>query len=57
VLGPLVFGLTLQFAGSYRLALLFLVFFFIIGGVLLSRVNVQEGMAQVSQTRADDTVA
>lgn len=57
VLGPLVFGLTLQFAGSYRLALLFLVVFFVIGGVLLSRVNVRAGMEQVSGTRAEQTPA
>lgn len=57
VLGPLVFGLTLQFAGSYRLAILFLVIFFIVGGVLLSRVNVRAGMQQVQSTRASDTPA
>ena len=55
VLGPLVFALTLQFAGSYRLAILFLVVFFVIGGVLLSRVNMKAGMSQVAMTRAEDT--
>ena len=55
VLGPLVFALTLQFAGSYRLAILFLVVFFVIGGVLLSRVNVRQGMADVAETRAEDS--
>ncbi|MFM7211406.1 MAG: MFS transporter, partial [Actinomycetota bacterium] len=39
ILGPLLFGLTLQFLGSYRVAILALVVFFIIGGVLLARVN------------------
>ena len=47
LLGPLLFGLTLQFLGSYRVALLALVIFFIIGGVLLSRVNMRKGIADV----------
>lgn len=56
VLGPLVFGLTLQFAGSYRLAILFLAVFFVIGGVLLARVDVRAGMAQVADTSARRTL-
>lgn len=40
-LGPLVFGLGLQFAGSYRTAILALMVFFLGGIALLSRVNVQ----------------
>jgi len=47
LLGPLLFGLTLQFLGSYRVAILALVVFFIIGGVLLARVNMQQGVADV----------
>jgi len=47
ILGPLIFGLTLQFLGSYRVAILALVVFFIIGFVLLLRVNVQQGLADV----------
>jgi UMF1 family MFS transporter len=47
LLGPLIFGLTLQFLGSYRVAILALVVFFIIGGILLSRVNMQQGMRDV----------
>ena len=45
LLGPLVFAVTLQFAGSYRLGLLFLIAFFLIGGLLLARVNVAAGSA------------
>ena len=45
LLGPLVFAVTLQFAGSYRLGLLFLIAFFLIGGLLLARVNVASGSA------------
>lgn len=47
ILGPLVFAVTLQFLGSYRIAILALVVFFVIGGVLLSRVDVRKGIAAV----------
>ncbi|MFM7147717.1 MAG: MFS transporter, partial [Actinomycetales bacterium] len=47
ILGPLVFALTLQFLGSYRVAILALVVFFVIGGVLLARVDVRKGIAAV----------
>jgi len=47
ILGPLVFALTLQFLGSYRVAILALVVFFAIGGVLLARVDVRKGIAAV----------
>jgi UMF1 family MFS transporter len=45
-LGPLLFGLSLQLTQSYRIALLSLVVFFIIGLVLLSRVNVRQAIAE-----------
>ncbi len=38
-LGPLLFGLSLQFTGSYRIAILSLIIFFIVGMFLLTRVN------------------
>jgi MFS transporter, UMF1 family len=41
-LAPLLFGLALQFTGSYRAAILSLVVFFIVGLALLARVNVRE---------------
>jgi|SRR5580704_2545973 UMF1 family MFS transporter len=41
-LGPLAFGLALQFTGSYRVAILSLVVFFVAGFVLLCLVNVQK---------------
>ena len=46
ILGPLLFGLTLQFRGSYRVAILALVVFFVVGGALLLRVDVRRGMEQ-----------
>ena len=48
VLGPLIFAVTLQFMGSYRVAILALVIFFVIGGVLLARVDVRRGVVDVS---------
>ena len=41
-LGPLLFGLALQFTGSYRIAILSLVVFFLIGAALLAGVNVRQ---------------
>lgn len=40
-LAPLLFGLTLQFTGSYQLAILSLVIFFVSGLLVLSRVDVR----------------
>ena len=40
-LAPLIFGLTLQFTGSYQLAILSQVIFFVSGLGLLSKVNVR----------------
>ena len=41
-LAPLLFGLTLQFTGSYRAAILSLVVFFVAGLALLAKVNVRK---------------
>ncbi|MFT4295781.1 MAG: MFS transporter [Micropruina sp.] len=43
-LGTLSFALVFQFSHSYRLAILTLVLFFLVGGVLLSRVRMREGI-------------
>ncbi|RKT78011.1 UMF1 family MFS transporter [Terracoccus luteus] len=43
-LGTLVFGLVYQFTSSYRWAIVVLVVFFVVGGVLLSRVRMREGI-------------
>lgn len=45
-LGPLLFGLALQFTGSYRLSIVSLVVFFALGMLLLSRVNVREAIRE-----------
>ncbi len=40
---PLIFGLALQFTGSYRLAILSLIVFFVAGLAVLARVDVARG--------------
>ena len=44
IMGPFLFGLVGQLMGSSRLAIISLILFFIIGAVLLSRVNEKEGI-------------
>lgn len=46
MLGPLMFGLTLQFTGSYRLAILSLAVFFVIGMILLLTLNVKNAIEE-----------
>jgi MFS transporter, UMF1 family len=47
-LGPAFYGLTLQWTGSYRLAILSLIVFFAAGLAILSRVNVEKGQRDVA---------
>lgn len=49
-LGPLVFGLTLQNTGSYRSAIFSLVIFFVVGLVILLRVNVRRAIVAAGNT-------
>jgi UMF1 family MFS transporter len=42
--GTLVFGLVHQFTHSYRWAIIALIVFFVVGGVLLSKVRMREGI-------------
>jgi UMF1 family MFS transporter len=44
IFGPLIFGLVSQIAGGSRLSILSVIIFFIAGGILLIRVNVDEGI-------------
>ncbi len=59
IMGPFVFGLIGQIMGNSRLAIVSLVVFFIIGAVLLSRVNVDEGVrvAQTEEKSLQDAAA
>jgi UMF1 family MFS transporter len=50
-LGPLLFGLALQFTGSYRLAILSLAVFFLAGLGLLLCVDVQRAEAEATSVR------
>ncbi len=43
-LGTLTFALVFQFTQSYRLALVALAFFFVVGGLLLTQVNMRKGI-------------
>jgi UMF1 family MFS transporter len=43
-IGPLAFALAVQATGSQRLAIVTLIFFFVVGMLLLSRVNVKQAM-------------
>jgi len=45
-LGPLVFGLALQFTGSYRVAILSIVILFILGLAILTQVNVRRAIVE-----------
>ncbi len=47
-LGPLIFGLALQATGSYRIAILSLIIFFVVGLLLLLKVNVDQGVLESS---------
>ena len=49
-LGTLVFGLVHQLTDSYRWAIIALVVFFLVGGVLLSRVRMREGIVAAGNT-------
>jgi UMF1 family MFS transporter len=50
VMGPFIFGLMGQIGKSSRLGIISLIFFFLIGGLLLIRVQVDEGRSQANQT-------
>lgn len=51
-LGPLVFGLTLQFSDNYRLSLLSLAVFFLLGLALLLRVDLARGAQDAAAAEA-----
>jgi UMF1 family MFS transporter len=54
IAGPLLFGLTAAIAGTSRWSIVSLVVFFVVGGLLLSRVNEAEG---ISVAQAADAAA
>jgi len=54
VLGPLLFGLLAHITGSSRLSIVSLVIFFIVGGLILLRVNPDEGVRRARQNEAEE---
>jgi UMF1 family MFS transporter len=44
IIGPLVFGVVGQLMGSSRLSIVSLIVFFVVGALLLTRVDEQEGI-------------
>lgn len=50
-LGTLAFGLVYQLSGSYRPAILVLIVFFLVGGLLLRKVDVRAGIAEAGNTQ------
>lgn len=49
--GTLTFGLIFQFTGSYRLAIIALIAFFVVGGYLLTRVDMRRGIAEAGNVQ------
>lgn len=45
-LGTLIFGLVYQLSGSYRDAIISIVFFFVVGAILLARVDMRRGIRE-----------
>ena len=50
IAGPLLFGVVSQFAGQSRLSIVSLIVFFVVGGLLLTRVDVEEGVRVAQAT-------
>jgi UMF1 family MFS transporter len=53
VLGPLLFGVVSQLAGESRLSILSLIAFFVVGGLILTQVDVAEGKRVALQEDAE----
>jgi UMF1 family MFS transporter len=52
IFGPLLFGLVSQIAGASRLSILSVIVFFVVGGLLLTRVDEEEGRRVARQEDA-----
>ncbi len=52
IAGPFVFGLVGQMMGHSRLSIVSLIIFFVIGAILLTRVNVEEGISVAQKEEA-----
>lgn len=56
IAGPLLFGIVSQLAGASRLSIVALIIFFIVGGIILTRVDVEEG-ARVAREKEAEALA
>jgi UMF1 family MFS transporter len=52
ILGPLLFGIVSQIAGGSRLSIISLIVFFVVGGLILTQVDVEEGVRVARQEDA-----
>lgn len=50
--GTLLFGVVFQLTGSYRPSILALIVFFVLGGLVLTRLDVERGIAEAAGTPA-----
>jgi UMF1 family MFS transporter len=53
ILGPLLFGVVSQLTGASRLSSVSLIIFFLVGGLILTQVNVEEGKRVTPQEDAE----
>ena len=53
ILGPLLFGAVSQLTGASRLSIVSLIIFFLVGGLILTQVNVDEGRRVAQQEDAE----
>ncbi|TYP89141.1 MFS transporter [Blastococcus xanthinilyticus] len=49
-LGPFLFALTYQLTGSYRYAIFSLIFFFVVGGFLLAKLDLRKAIVEAGNT-------
>jgi UMF1 family MFS transporter len=56
LLGPFLFAVVGQLAGSSRLSIISIIIFFVVGGAILSRVNEEEGMRVAREADLKATV-
>lgn len=57
ILGPAVFGIAVTTTGSSRSAILWVISFFVVGGTLLTRVNIAEGERMAREADAHTRAA
>lgn len=52
-IGTFLFGLSLTITGSYRTSILALIVFFIVGGLILTQVNVRQAIAEAGNSQPE----